>query len=240
MLISAAINFTAVGIYRRINDVWTRIYTFEVPSAFAFVSSPEPFVHNGKSFMTVIAASQLTGTLPLPYLPGGPSEVWIANIDPEQPFFRRVDNGQSGLVRLEPEPFTLATGPAIYFTERDPLTGNAVTRVADTGLGSLAAGDSDGDGISDDTDNCTAVINAGQIDADSDGIGNHCDADVNNDCIVNVTDLGIIRSRFGTAFPSGDINTDGVVNWQDFFQARQWLGQPPGPAPAPQVCEVNN
>jgi hypothetical protein len=238
VLISAAINVRAVGIYRRIAGDWTRIYTFEVPGAFDFVSSPEPFVHNGKSYITLISASALTGVPPLPYLPKGPSEVWIANIDPSEPFFRRVDNGTGGLTRLEPEPFMLTTGPAIYFTEQDPISGNAVTRVADTGLGSPTAGDSDGDGVSDDADNCSAKSNPGQIDADGDGIGNRCDADVDNDCVVTTIDLNIIRATFGSAYKPSDINTDGIINWIDLWQAWQMLGSIPGPSPSPQVCDA--
>ena len=118
VLMSAAINFTEVGIFRRISGVWQRIYTFSLPSSFQFISSPEPFVHNGKSFISVIAAKEL-GADPLPFLPLGASQVWIANIDPSDPFFRRIDSGESGIRRSEPEPFMLATGPAVYFTQND-------------------------------------------------------------------------------------------------------------------------
>ena len=41
------------------------------------------------------------------------------------------------------------------------------------------APDSDGDGVSDDVDNCPSVANANQADADSDAVGNACDNCVN-------------------------------------------------------------
>ena len=37
--------------------------------------------------------------------------------------------------------------------------------------------DSDEDGISDDTDNCPALFNPEQADADMDGVGDRCDDD---------------------------------------------------------------
>jgi hypothetical protein len=237
-LISAAINFNSVGIFRRIADVWTRIYTFQLPSAFEFVSSPEAFVHNGKSYIAVIAARELRGTDPLPYLPKGPSQLWIANIDADAPFFRRIDRGGPGL-RKEPEPFVLDTGPAIYFTENDPVTGKALVHVADTGLGSVAAGDSDGDGISDDRDSCTFVANPSQRDEDADGIGTMCDTDLNNDCVVDNTDIFAVLSLINNPNPTpiADFNSDGITNYLDFFILTNYLGLPPGPASPPNLCD---
>ncbi len=43
-----------------------------------------------------------------------------------------------------------------------------------------AAVDTDGDGVQDPQDNCTLVSNPAQLDADGDGYGNICDADINN------------------------------------------------------------
>lgn len=236
LLMLAAINFTEVGIFKRINSIWRRIYTFSLPSNFGFVSSPEPFVHNGKSFVTVIAAKEL-GADPLPFLPKGTSELWIANINPSQPFFRRIDNGEPGIRRSEPEPFMLSTGPAVYFTQNDAATGNTNLRLADTGLGSPDAGDTDADGVSDDRDSCTLIADASQIDADNDGIGNMCDPDFNNDCLVDATDFLALRSKIGsTTSPVFDLNGDGVVSWADYLVMKPYFSMPPGPGAAPNVC----
>ena len=39
----------------------------------------------------------------------------------------------------------------------------------------IFAQDSDGDGVTDGSDNCPTIINAGQEDADNDTIGDACD-----------------------------------------------------------------
>jgi hypothetical protein len=42
-------------------------------------------------------------------------------------------------------------------------------------------GDQDGDGVSNEDDNCDLFINPDQIDTDGDGQGDACDADADND-----------------------------------------------------------
>ena len=44
--------------------------------------------------------------------------------------------------------------------------------------------DTDGDGIADELDNCLNKSNPAQIDTNSDGYGNACDADYNNDGVI--------------------------------------------------------
>lgn len=43
-------------------------------------------------------------------------------------------------------------------------------------------------GVPNPSDNCTLVANASQCDSDSDGYGNHCDGDLNNNTFTNAQD----------------------------------------------------
>ncbi|MEO1575642.1 MAG: thrombospondin type 3 repeat-containing protein, partial [Pseudomonadota bacterium] len=89
--------------------------------------------------------------------------------------------------------------------------------------------DGDGDSIPDLFDNCRVIANEDQVDADNDGFGNACDPDLNNDNIVNVVDLGLLRTRFFSDDPVADFNVDGVVNVIDLAILRLYFFQPPGP-----------
>ena len=55
--------------------------------------------------------------------------------------------------------------------------------------------DTDGDGVLDLDDNCVVVANPAQRDTDGDGLGNFCDADLNNDGIVNAHRSGYLQGR---------------------------------------------
>ncbi len=91
--------------------------------------------------------------------------------------------------------------------------------------------DSDSDGVLDYNDNCTLVANANQQDTDGDNYGNACDADFNNDMLVNSLDIGLFKAMF---FASGDIeadhNGDGVVNSLDIGLFKARFLQPVGPS----------
>jgi hypothetical protein len=113
--------------------------------------------------------------------------------------------------------------------------GRVVVRLSD-GEGGVAQAapeetDTDGDGVPDSRDNCTAVANANQKDSDSDGYGDACDADANNDGIVNSLDLAAVRTGFGTrGVTRADLNGDGVVNALDLAQVRRLFATRPGPS----------
>ena len=98
-----------------------------------------------------------------------------------------------------------------------------------------AAGDSviidaDTDGVSDAIDNCTLVANPDQLDSDSDGFGNVCDADINNDCSTNYIDFVILSQQFQTTDKDADLNGDGIVNFEDVFLFTQRFLIIPGPS----------
>jgi hypothetical protein len=90
--------------------------------------------------------------------------------------------------------------------------------------------DSDRDGVPNKSDNCSRKANADQFDADGDGFGNACDADLNNDGATNAVDSSLFRVAFGTANPVADFNHDGAVNALDSSLFRALFGTVPGPA----------
>ncbi|NNF66369.1 MAG: glucose sorbosone dehydrogenase [Gammaproteobacteria bacterium] len=95
------------------------------------------------------------------------------------------------------------------------------------------ASDADGDGIVDVLDNCSAVANSDQRDSDGDNFGNLCDADFDNDNIVNFADLNLLAEVF---FQQGnideDMNGDGIVNFTDLNLLADYFFSVPGPAGA--------
>ena len=90
--------------------------------------------------------------------------------------------------------------------------------------------DVDLDGVEDSVDNCVNAANPDQRDSNGDNYGNICDADLNNDGVVNVADVVLFRQRFGTTDPHADFNGSGFVNFADLTILRQYFGRPPGPS----------
>lgn len=95
--------------------------------------------------------------------------------------------------------------------------------------GAMAA-DTDGDGIADSADNCVRVKNPAQTDSDDDQFGNACDADLNDDGIVNFADLAILKRVFFTPNANGDLNGDGIVNFADLAIMKASFFKGPGPS----------
>ncbi len=95
--------------------------------------------------------------------------------------------------------------------------------------------DEDGDGVAFAIDNCTLVANPTQYDSDTDGYGNRCDGDLNNNSFTNSQDYVLFRAQLGQpsvppTYNKADINANGVVNSQDYVLFRGLLGSPPGPS----------
>ena len=102
-----------------------------------------------------------------------------------------------------------------------------VALYADIGWGIV---DADSDLIPDINDNCLNEDNTDQRDSNGDGFGNLCDADLNNDGVINVIDLGLLRTRFFTNDADADFNGDGVVNVIDLGILRTSFFGAPGPS----------
>jgi hypothetical protein len=90
--------------------------------------------------------------------------------------------------------------------------------------------DTDGDGVPDNADNCTSYANADQRDTDHDGHGNRCDADFDQSNLVNIVDIGILKSRFGTSDGDADLDGNGIVNIVDLGIFNSLFGKAPGPS----------
>ena len=115
------------------------------------------------------------------------------------------------------------------------FTGNFLLRVgsADGSSQQVALTETDGDsaGVPDSRDNCLAVANTDQRDSDSDGYGDACDADANNDGFVNSIDLALLNAAFGSSGANrADLNGDGRVNALDLALVRRLFGTRPGPS----------
>jgi len=107
------------------------------------------------------------------------------------------------------------------------------------GAAAAGAADRDQDGVEDEADNCLELPNPGQEDTDDDQFGNRCDADLNDDGIVNFGDLAEMRRVFLTRDPDADLNSDGIVNFGDVAILRQLFLRDPGPSgPLPAVLPV--
>ena len=90
--------------------------------------------------------------------------------------------------------------------------------------------DADSDGVADSADNCTLVANPDQRDTNDDGYGNACDADLDNDGVINFADLALFKSVFLSNSEDADFNGDGYVNFGDLALVKGSFLGAPGPS----------
>jgi len=140
-LIVTRLDTDQLAIYREINGVWRSSYRFRSPSPnFRFFSSPEGFSWNGKSYVAFVAARALINNAAVPAAPEGPSQIWIAGVDPAAPFFRKISKSGTLANRSDPEVFTTENGPVVFYTEILTTGGTWRLRRAATGLGPRTTG----------------------------------------------------------------------------------------------------
>jgi len=162
---------------------------------------------------------------------GAVNTIWWKNSFSGYPFLLRAD----GVRVINAFDFNLYSDlsnvPASAFNangELINLDGNVVRDLSVTGVNPV---DPDGDNIEDWNDNCRDISNPAQQDTDGDNYGNACDADFNNDNVVNSLDIGLFKQMFlSTGDVEADLNGDGIVNSLDtgLFKAR--FLQPVGPS----------
>lgn len=133
-VIMARLGNQAVGIYQDLGSGWERVHLFGLPSPRPFIHSPEPFVYNNRSYIVAVAADTIEGNDVFPLQPSGPTDIWIAGVDPQAPFFRQVSVTDNEQNRIDPEVVILDGGPAVYYTEMRSTNNIAVIRRALTGL----------------------------------------------------------------------------------------------------------
>jgi hypothetical protein len=90
--------------------------------------------------------------------------------------------------------------------------------------------DNDVDGVPNDLDNCLELYNPDQRDTNSDGYGNLCDPDFDQNCVVQILDAATMKARFFSEDPDADLNGDGRVNFVDLGILKRYIYKPPGPS----------
>ncbi len=153
--------------------------------------------------------------------PGGENCVDLDILDTQHRFFGVID--PAGFQQFQ-------------FRELEAAGDEAKFMFADDFIFSYGAvGDTDGDGIADDSDNCRLLANPDQRDTDDDAIGNVCDTDLNGDCVVNFGDLAEFKAAFfpGPYSADADFDGDGFVNFGDLATLKAGFFTAPMPGPGP-------
>jgi hypothetical protein len=120
---STIVSGTVVRIYRKLDGFWQVVHSFSGIAPFNRIYSPEPFTYEGRSYLAMQFATSVRY---------GPSNIWIASIDPEQPLLRQLSQPGTIAVRNEPEWYADEAGAYVYYTEVTP-SGFSLHR-ATTGL----------------------------------------------------------------------------------------------------------
>jgi hypothetical protein len=99
-----------LAVFARTGTNWTVVKELTTPSrTYRGFHSAEPFVFEGKSYVSFITRD----------VNQGPGEVWIASLDPNSNFVRKV-SGSGTMVRNDPEAVVTDSTVFIYYSELRP------------------------------------------------------------------------------------------------------------------------
>lgn len=106
--------FKTLKIFQENSDGnWYLYHSFNspLPAPYEYITSPEPFVFGGKSYISFMAAQSPMG------LSEEPAEIWIASINPAERLMRRVSDSTVA-IRVDPEPVIIGDSAFVYYTEK--------------------------------------------------------------------------------------------------------------------------
>ena len=106
----------SIKVFRKVQGTWKVIKTVDAPLDLPFFFSPEPFVHNGRSYLVF----QLSPSSKF-YDKSVPSHVGISGIQ-RRDDVQVLTAGGPPRLRLDPEYFITAKGPLIYYKRSIPET----------------------------------------------------------------------------------------------------------------------
>ncbi len=195
LLVLAVIDDAALGIYRDTGGpYWTRIATLTPPvgATYPVVASPEPFVANGRSYISLTLKAAAAGPQP--------GEIWIFGMDdaPATRFARRCDDGEPGVTRFDPEWLIGRTQVFVYYN-RLAANGTVETWTCPTGIPVGPPGDCDYDGVvtADDALGLAACLHGPQA-----AVPAPCNCrDIDADQDVDLVDLARVQAALRDAGP---------------------------------------
>ncbi|HMV67170.1 MAG TPA: hypothetical protein PKA64_09995 [Myxococcota bacterium] len=115
-----------IVLYRQIAGAWTPTLTIPMPPSLPYVVSPEPFVWNGRSYVSYISTDEPLNS------DNGRAIVWVASLDVAHPLVRIVSESTRG-VRKDPEFYVGGDRPWIYYSAK-PVAGLSTLRICELGL----------------------------------------------------------------------------------------------------------
>lgn len=121
LVLMTIVNNKELRIYRNPTDSdyenipWVPIYSAILPDD-GKIGSPEPFTHNDRSYVFFDATVKSNKF---------PSQIWLSNIDSNEPILRVLSNDSLLRARIDPELFISLKGPYLYFNRYNPSLGES-------------------------------------------------------------------------------------------------------------------